>query len=562
MKLVYQAVSLAVSFATLGYVPNTVLAAPRIPEPLLNSSAIYCTDTWNGSFNPQRAEVGSNVNVVTEHIYDKLIEFDPNENRLIPSLAERFEVSEDGLLITFHLRKDVEFQHTNWFTPTRKMNAEDVVFSLNRMMNKEFELPELSEEQQETLRRYHINHEIAERTYFPYFESVRLEESIKAVSIIDDNTVQIELWQKSPTILEHLSSQHAVILSKEYALQLNADDNLQQLARLPVGTGSYQLENYAQNDFARLKANSYYWREQPEITNMVVDFASSSTGRMAKFLNGECDILAFPEPSQMPILKKQKSRIIENEGANLAFLAFNTERETMKNALLRRKIAESINRKRLLKTLFYDTAKIADSVLPYAISHQINSKSYPYQPEPISKKLRKSDRFSLWVVDEKKVYNSHPVKMAELIRSDLAKVGIRLNIRKVSRAYLVQQIANNTADYDLILDGWLANNFQADDFFRPILSCQSVNSITNLSNWCSPAFDALLDSAKSLPDGDAKNGLYEFAQDLLEKEMPVLPLVSVDRIVVTTDKIDNLSISRFGHVNLAKLKLKYNVGNE
>ncbi|WP_301099668.1 ABC transporter substrate-binding protein [Otariodibacter sp.] len=562
MKLVYQAVSLAVSFVTLGYVPNTVLAAPRIPEPLLNSSAIYCTDTWNGSFNPQRAEVGSNINVVTEQIYDKLIEFDPVENRIIPSLAERFEVSDDGLVITFHLRKDVEFQHTKWFTPTRKMNAEDVVFSLNRMMNKDFELPELSEEQQETLQRYHINLEIAERTYFPYFESVHLEESVKKVTMLDNNTVQIELISPNPAILGHLSSQYAVILSKEYALQLNADDNLQQLAQLPIGTGAYQLENYAQNDFARLRANTYYWGEKPQITNIVVDFASSSTGRMAKFLNSECDILAFPEPSQMSILKKQKNRIIENEGANLAFLAFNTKQEIMQNVLLRRKIAEAINRKRLLKILFYDTAKIADSVLPYAISHQQNNKSYPYQPEPISKKLRKSNHFNLWVVDEKKVYNSHPVKMAELIRSDLAKVGISLDIRKVSRAYLAQQIANHTADYDLILDGWLANNFEADDFFRPILSCQSVNSITNLSNWCNHEFDSLLDSAKSLPDGDAKNGLYEFAQVLLEKEIPILPLINVDRIIVAKDKIENLSISRFGHINLAKLKLKNNVENE
>ncbi len=60
-------------------------------------------------------------------------------------------------------------------------------------------------------------------------------------------------------MLAHLASQYAVILSKEYALQLNADDNLVQLDLLPVGTGVYQLESYENNDYVRLKPNMNYW---------------------------------------------------------------------------------------------------------------------------------------------------------------------------------------------------------------------------------------------------------------------------------------------------------------
>ena len=92
----------------------------------------------------------------------------------------------------------------------------------------------------------------------------------------------------------------------------------------------------------------------------------------------------------------------------------------------------------------------------------------------------------MWVINEEQVYNPAPIKMAELIKWDLAKAGVDVKVRSVTRTYLIEQLRKGTEDYDLILTGWLAGNLDPDGFMRPILSCDTQKAITNLSNWCNP----------------------------------------------------------------------------
>ncbi|MDH2998221.1 peptide ABC transporter substrate-binding protein [Pasteurellaceae bacterium LFhippo2] len=540
----------AVGFCGFFAMALPAFASPRIPAELVKNSLVYCTNGSGFSFNPQRADAGTNMNVVTEQIYDKLIEFDPHTNTLKPSLAERFEVSDDGLTITLHLRKNVEFHHTDWFTPTRKFNAEDVIFSLKRAMGT---LKELSEEDDSKFDYKGIDRKIAERANFPYFESINLKDRIANLSAPSRHIVKIRLTKPDSSILAHLASQYAVILSKEYGLQLNADENVRQLDLLPVGTGVYQLDSARANDYVRLTPNKRYWGKKAKIENMIVDFSSSGTGRMAKFLNGECDVSAFVEPSQLKMIKQQ-ANIIESDGANLAFLAFNFQRPAMQDLGLRLKIAESIDRQRLANTQFYEVAEVAENVLPKALFREDNHDSYPYYL-PQNNTKDNAQTLTLWVIDEKRVYNLHPLKMAEFIRAELEKVGIKIVVKEVSRAYLTQQLEKGVADYDLILSGWLANNFDPDSFLAPLLSCQSQSSVTNLSNWCSTEFDKLLENARLSEDSAVRTLLYKRAQHILQLDLPILPLVNVKRLLIANPRVHNVNISAFGGVKLSEMKL-------
>lgn len=558
------AVIFSVIFANF-YANLTALAAPSIPKALVDTSLIYCTTSSGFSLNPQKSEVSSNMNVVTEQIYDKLFEFDPQKNRLEPALAESYSISENGLTITLNLRKNVSFHTTKWFTPTRKFNSEDVVFSLNRMIGENTGLPEvdstLSKGVLHHQRQSYIYQKAASQIYFPYFESVDLASKIAKITAPSSYVVKIELTKPDTSIMPHLASQYAVILSKEYALQLNADENLVQLDLLPVGTGVYQLERYENNNNVRLVPNLKYWGEKAHIQNMIVDFSTEATGRMAKFLNNECHIVAFPEPSQLSVLPNE--RLISSKGANLAYLAFNMQKPIGQDLSLRLKIARSINRQRIADKLFYGAAEVADNVLPTALWPERNIESYPYSPEitnneQISKKNEKNDRLILWVIDEKRVFNPHPVKMAEMIRSDLAAHQIDVDIRQVSRAYLVQQLENKTADYDLILSGWLANNLDPNTLLEALLSCKTVDTVTNLSNWCNEDFDFWLQTARLSEDSASTNLLYEFSQKLLEEQLPILPLVNANRVLAVNNNIQNVKISSFGQVKLAELRLDSN----
>lgn len=177
-----KAVKLGMIFAIFG-LNSAASAAPRVPKELRNESLVYCTGVLGFSFNPQKADVGTNMNVVTEQIYDKLFEFDAKSNSLKPALAERFSISDDGKVITLHLRRKVAFHTTSWFTPTRNFNAEDVVFSLNRIIGYVEELPALdfteggrAEFQQNQHYAYQFKANLA---HYPYFESVALRNKIK-----------------------------------------------------------------------------------------------------------------------------------------------------------------------------------------------------------------------------------------------------------------------------------------------------------------------------------------------------------------------------------------------
>lgn len=555
-----QAVGFIRFFAILAMIP-TAYSAPRIPQALLDNSLIYCTSVSGFSFNPQKADVGTNMNVVTEQIYDKLFEFDAATNSLKPKLVESYQISEDGKVITLKLRRKVAFHATEWFTPTRPFNAEDVVFSLNRMIGNVEELPALDFNEDGQREAFHQNQYYAYQfkanlAHYPYFESIALKNKIERISAVNDYTVKIHLVSPNQSVLAHLASQYAVILSKEYALQLNADENLAQLDLLPVGTGVYQLSNYVQNEYVRLKPHPKYWGKKANIENMVVDVSSNDTGRMAKYLNGECDVVALPKPSQRTIVPHNE--IIESPGANLAFLAFNMQKPAMKEIALRRRIAGAINRKRIADTLFYGAANVANNVLPNVLFPYSNQQRYQdHTTQEHSKKREKTDRLKLWVLDEKRVYNLHPLKMAELIRADLENVGIDVEIRTVSRTDVVQLSEDGQADYDLILTGWLANNLDPNAFLSPILSCRSRYEVTNLANWCNQEFDRWLELARLSEQPYVKIVIYKLMQSLLERELPILPLVNSNRILFVNPKIENAKVSPFGQVHLSELKLKH-----
>lgn len=554
----------ALFFCFAGLSAQNSLAAPRVPESVAEKGLVYCTQATGFSFNPQTADAGTSMNVVTEQIYNKLFEMKHNSPKVEPSLAKSYRISKNGTEIFIQLRQDVKFHHTSWFRPSRNFNADDVVFSLNRVLGHNTALPEFEQIESETSKnpQYQIYYEQAKKIRFPYFESIKLNQKIKQVEAISPYEVKITLFAPDASVLSHLASQYAIIFSQEYALQLNADNNLNQLDNLPVGTGPYQLNSYIQNQYVRLKKNPHYWKKNAQIEHIVIDLTTQNTGRLAKFLNGECHISAFPDVTQLGLLQKRGDRfhILSTEGMNLSFLAFNFQKKSIHDIALRRAIAQSINRKRIIDKIYYNTATLANNIIPsisWASDDFIAQNPYEYNPEQAKTFLQgKNLTLTMWVMTENQVYNPAPLKMAELIRDDLAKVGINVKVRSVTRNYMVEQLKNQTEEYDMILTGWLAGNLDPDSFMRPILSCSTQRDITNLANWCYKPLDYVLDLALSTEDPFLRSYEYKEAQKMLRNQLPIIPIAQVNRILVANNRVKGLTMSPFGNVSFEKLSLK------
>ena len=346
----------------------SVLSAPAWSAPagdIRQSGFVYCVNGTLSTFNPQMASSGLAVDTLAAQLYDRLLDVDPYTYRLKPDLAASWEVRDNGATYRFHLRSGVHFQQTNWFKPTRTLNADDVVFSFARMFD-----------------RKHPWHNVNGGSY-PYFDSLQFADSVQSVKKIDNNTVEMRLNSPDASFLWHMATHYAPVLSKEYADQLSAVGRQEELDRQPVGTGPFQLSEYRTGQYIRLARNPQYWRGVPRLQQAVIDLGAGGTGRLSKLLTGECDVLAYPAASQLSILRDDpRLRMTLRPGMNIAYLAFNTRKAPLDRPEVRHALALAINNERLMESIYYGTAETAASILPRASwAYDNNARVTEYNPK-------------------------------------------------------------------------------------------------------------------------------------------------------------------------------------
>lgn len=515
--------------------PVTAQASPL--PPVRDTGFVYCVNGNISTFNPQLASSGLIVEPLAAQIYDRLLDVDPYTYRLIPELAARWTVLDNGATYRFYLRRDTDFQTTDWFKPTRKMNADDVVFSFSRVVDKQ--------------NPYHyIN-----GGRYPYFDSLQFASNVKSIRKINNYTVEFKLNTPDASFLWHLATHYAPVLSKEYADNLLKARRQEQLDWKPVGTGPYYLDDYQSGQFVRLQRHDNYRKGKPRMQEVVVDLGAGGTGRMSKLITGECDVLAYPAASQLQVLRDDpRLSLMLRPGMNIAYLAFNTSKPPFNNPQARRAIAFAINNERLMKSIYYGTAETAASILPrVSWAYDNQTRVTEYNPEKAKAMLNELGlsgmTLNLWVPTASQSYNPSPLKMAELIQADLARVGIKMNIRPVEGRFQENSLMDRS--HDITLAGWSTDSNDPDSFFRPLLSCAAIGSQTNLSHWCSPEFDDVIHQALLEQQLSSRIEYYHKAQQILAQDLPVLPLAYSLRLQAFRYDIKGLVLSAFGNTSFA-----------
>jgi len=160
---------------------------------------VYCSEGSPEGFNPAFYTAGTTFDASSRQIFDALVKFERGTTKVVPGLAESWDVSKDGTEYTFHLRKGVKFHTTKKFTPTRDFNADDVVFSF--------------------MRQFDVNHPYHKvgGASFEYFNSMSMQTLIKEIVKVDDYTVKFVLNRPEAPMIANLGMDFAVIFSAEYA---------------------------------------------------------------------------------------------------------------------------------------------------------------------------------------------------------------------------------------------------------------------------------------------------------------------------------------------------------
>ncbi|MBS9433948.1 ABC transporter substrate-binding protein SapA [Photorhabdus hainanensis] len=517
------------------------MAAPEkqhhVPTDIQQHGFIYCVNGNLNTFNPQLASSGLTVDTLAAQLYERLLDVDPYTYRLLPELASHWEILDNGATYRFYLRHHVSFQSTDWFIPTRTMNADDVIFSFKRLFDKQ-----------------HYYHNV-NGGHYPYFDSLQLADSIQSIRKINEYTVEFRLNEPDASFLWHLATHYAPILSQEYGQQLHQMNRHEQIDWKPVGTGPFMLKDHRTRQFIRLVRHDKYRKGKPQMRQIVIDVGAGGTGRMSKLLTGECDVLAYPAASQLTVLRDDpRLRLTLRPGMNIAYLAFNTSKPPLDKLQVRQAIAYAINNQRLMQSIYYGTAETASSILPRASwAYDNQTEITEYNPEKSRKMLNDLGlnglQLSLWVPSASQSYNPSPLKMAELIQADLAQVGITMSIKPVEGRFQETKLMDKS--HDMTLSGWSTDSNDPDSFFRPLLSCAAIASQTNFSHWCDPEFDKILREALINQQLLSRIKYYHAAQQILEQQLPVLPLAYSLHLQAYRYDIKGLILSPFGNTSFA-----------
>lgn len=499
---------------------------------------IYCSEGSPTSFNPQLDTSGTTIDATAHQLYDRLLEFDPVTGRIKPGLATSWLVSDDGLVYTFQLRKKVQFHHTDYFQPARYFNANDVLFSLNRWRQPQ-----------------HPYHEVSGGIY-PYFVSLGLDSIIHDVKRINGYRVEIHLSRPDSSFLANLATDFAVILSAEYAQQLLDKGTPQHIDQYPIGTGPFKFFQYRQNSYIRYQEHNNYWRDIPLVKQLIYDITPSSSMRIAKLITGECDAIAFPAHSELDVIRRQEELVLDvKPGLNVGFWAFNTIKPPFDDPRVRKALAMAVDTDTLLNAVYFDSAIEAKSILP-PTSWAYDPTTSPPRYNPVLARQLLSEAgiepgfsMNIWAMPVERAYNPNARKMAELIQNYLSQIGIRVNI--VSYGWSTFRKKLQEGLHDSVLIGWSADNGDPDNFFRPLLSCASIFSGTNRSNWCHEEYDDLIAEAIAHTDEDIRKEYYSQANAIINKELPLLPIAHAYRYQAYRRNLKGLVISPLGGIHFA-----------
>lgn len=496
------------------------------------SGFVYCGQGGPTSLNPQLVDSGITSEALSPQIFDTLLTLDPDTFQPVGNLAQSWSVNKQATEYTFTLRENVQFQSTPWFTPTRPLNAQDVVFSFRRIIDSSNPF-----------------HYVGGGMY-PWFDGIDFQNLLIDVQAIGEHQVKFTLARPDNTFLANIATSYAVIHSKEYATELEHKDEKGQLDSFPIGTGPFYLSEYQVNDFIRLKRHQNYWKGEAKMSQVVFDISHRGTGTLAKLLRKECDVLSSPLSSQIPIIEDQEHiNLVAKPAMNISFIAVNTSHPALNDPRVRKALNFAINRQNILDSVYYGTGSQAYSVLPPS--------SWAYQKDTVQIRYDRNYAIALLkeagfdkglelnmsVPLEPRAYNPSPRKTAELIQSNLADIGITLNLFTDDRFDRSQVDAN--ANIDLFLTGWIADTADPDNFFRPLLSCDSERAGLNVSSWCNPDFDFLLDLALEVEKPRYRLNLYRQAQNVLNEEFPVIPLNHGMQFQAYDDSLTGFKMSPF-----------------
>ena len=511
------------------------------PASLAANSLVFCSEGSPAGFDIAQYTSGTD-NDAAQPIYNRLTEFEQGGTAVIPALATRWDISEDGLTYTFHLREGVKFHSNKEFTPTRDFNADDVVFTYTRMLDPE-----------QPFRK-------AYPTEFPYFVSMSLDKNIAKVEKTGPLTVVFTLKSVDAAFVQNIAMNFASILSAEYADQLLKTGNFSDINQKPIGTGPYTFQRYQKDSQIRYKANAQYWDpSKVKLDQLIFAINTDASVRVQKLKKNECQVTLNPRPADLAGLKQDsKLKVIEEPGYNLGYITYNVTHKPFDQLEVRQAMDMAVNKKAIIQAVYQEAGQLAVNAMPPTQwSYDDSIKDAPYDPEKAKAMLKaagvkEGTEITLWAMPVQRPYNPNAKLMAEMLQNDWSKLGFKVKIVSYEWGEYLKRTKNG--EHDISLIGWTGDNGDPDNWLGTLYSCDAIGS-NNYSMWCNPAYDKLIKQAKTITDREQRSVLYRQAQQLLKQQVPITPIAHSTVNQPLSTKVEGFKVSPFGRNDFGGVSL-------
>ena len=475
------------------------------------TNLVFCSEGSPAGFDPGQYTTGTDFDASAETIFNRLSQFERGGTKVIPGLATSWDVSADGLTYTFHLRPGVKFHTTPYFTPSRDFNADDVLFTFQRMLDK--------------------NHpfNLAYPAEFPYFTDMGMDSNISKLEKLDASTVKFTLASVDAAFIQDMAMSFASIQSAEYANQLLKQGKAAEINQKPIGTGPFVFKRYQKDAQIRFTGNKDYWQpEDVKIDNLIFAINTDASVRMQKLKAGECQVTLFPRPADLASLKQDPNLAMpEQAGFNLGYIAYNVTHKPFDQLAVRQALDMAVNKQAIINAIYEGAGQLAvNGMPPTQWSYDETIKDPAFDPAKARELLKaagvkEGSEITLWAMPVQRPYNPNAKLMAEMLQSDWAKIGIKAKIVTYEWGEYLKR--SKAGEHDAMLIGWSGDNGDPDNWLGTLYGCDAVDG-NNFSKWCNADYDKLVKAAKATADQPKRVELYKQAQHILKDQVPITPI--------------------------------------
>ena len=442
-------------------------------------------------------------------IYGNFFYQDP-EGKLHPRLATQYEVSEDGLTYTLHLRKNVKFSDGTDF------NADAVKLTWDRILNPEMRVP---------LR----------------FSVAMVKECVK----IDAHTVALKLKYPFAPLVPYLSMSVVSPISPA-AIEKYGEEVRQN----PVGAGAYVLKEWVKGGRIVMVRNENYWGEKPTVAQITWKVVPEAATREAMLRTGQIHVCYKPLPSNVAALNADANITVEMPlDTRTIFMGLNYQKGVTTDKKVRQAFNYAVDKKAIVEKILFGTAEPMDGpVSPKVFGYMKMATQYDYDPEK-AKALLEDAQFDFSKTVNMRTPNGRYLfdkQVSEAVQAYLQAIGVKVELRTYDWPTYVAGLLKplDQTELEVFLLGWGPLILDADMGLYGQFTCE-VNPPKGLGAafYCNPEYDKIMKASREEQDPDKRLALLKEASEIVWEDCPWLWLHVEKFVIAYSSKIQGMVVT-------------------